>query len=48
MTPFTGPDFNEGLNKFTPPEKPALTSAETADHRYACFHPIKLAAGAGA
>ena len=21
MTPFTGPDFNEGLDKFTPPEK---------------------------
>jgi peptide/nickel transport system ATP-binding protein len=29
-------------------EKPGLTPGETADHRYACFHPIKLAAGAGA
>jgi peptide/nickel transport system ATP-binding protein len=29
-------------------EKPGLESAETASHQYACFHPIKLAAGAGA
>jgi peptide/nickel transport system ATP-binding protein len=26
-------------------EKPGLTPGETANHRYACFHPIKLAAG---
>jgi len=29
-------------------EKPPLASAETSAHQYACFHPIKLAAGAGA
>ncbi|HWZ38532.1 MAG TPA: ABC transporter ATP-binding protein [Bradyrhizobium sp.] len=29
-------------------EKPKLAAAETADHLYACFHPIKLAAGVGA
>ena len=29
-------------------EKPRLERAETAAHQYACFHPIKLAAGAGA
>jgi peptide/nickel transport system ATP-binding protein len=29
-------------------EKPALTPAEAADHRYACFHPIKLAMDVGA
>jgi peptide/nickel transport system ATP-binding protein len=29
-------------------EKPGLTPGETADHRYACFHPIRSAAGAGA
>jgi len=29
-------------------EKPLLASAETASHQYACFHPIKLAAGVGA
>jgi peptide/nickel transport system ATP-binding protein len=29
-------------------EKPRLEHAETAAHRYACFHPIKLAAGANA
>ena len=29
-------------------EKPKLAPAETPDHLYACFHPIKLAAGVGA
>jgi peptide/nickel transport system ATP-binding protein len=29
-------------------EKPPLASAETSAHQYACFHPIRLAAGAGA
>jgi peptide/nickel transport system ATP-binding protein len=29
-------------------EKPRLEPAATAAHQYACFHPIKLAAGAGA
>jgi peptide/nickel transport system ATP-binding protein len=29
-------------------EKPRLERAATAAHQYACFHPIKLAAGAGA
>jgi peptide/nickel transport system ATP-binding protein len=29
-------------------EKPSLVAAETADHQYACFHPIRLAADAGA
>jgi peptide/nickel transport system ATP-binding protein len=29
-------------------DKPPLVSAETPDHRYACFHPIKLEAGVGA
>ena len=29
-------------------EKPQLSSAETPSHQYACFHPIKLAAGVGA
>jgi peptide/nickel transport system ATP-binding protein len=29
-------------------EKPPLEGAETSAHQYACFHPIKLAAGAGA
>ena len=29
-------------------EKPRLDRAETAAHEYACFHPIRLAAGAGA
>jgi len=28
-------------------EKPSLVTAETPDHRYACFHPIKLATGVG-
>ena len=26
-------------------DKPPLTGAETADHQYACFHPIQIAAG---
>jgi peptide/nickel transport system ATP-binding protein len=29
-------------------EKPQLERAETSTHQYACFHPIKLAAGVGA
>ncbi|MEO6839995.1 MAG: ABC transporter ATP-binding protein [Bradyrhizobium sp.] len=29
-------------------EKPLLADAETPDHRYACFHPIGVAAGVGA
>jgi peptide/nickel transport system ATP-binding protein len=29
-------------------EKPSLASAETPAHQYACFHPIRLAAHAGA
>jgi peptide/nickel transport system ATP-binding protein len=29
-------------------EKPRLEHAATAAHQYACFHPIRLAAGAGA
>jgi peptide/nickel transport system ATP-binding protein len=29
-------------------EKPALAEAELADHQYACFHPIAIAAGVGA
>ncbi len=29
-------------------EKPRLEGAATAAHQYACFHPIRLAAGAGA
>jgi peptide/nickel transport system ATP-binding protein len=29
-------------------EKPLLERAETAAHRYACFHPVRLAAAAGA
>jgi peptide/nickel transport system ATP-binding protein len=29
-------------------EKPPLSPAETPAHQYACFHPIRLAAGAGA
>ena len=29
-------------------EKPKLATAETPDHLYACFHPIKLVAGIGA
>jgi peptide/nickel transport system ATP-binding protein len=29
-------------------EKPQLVQAEAADHRFACFHPIKLAAGVDA
>lgn len=29
-------------------EKPALTASRSADHHYACFHPIQLAAGVGA
>jgi peptide/nickel transport system ATP-binding protein len=29
-------------------DKPALTSAQSADHHYACFHPIRTAAGVDA
>jgi peptide/nickel transport system ATP-binding protein len=29
-------------------DKPLLIQAETPDHQYACFHPIKAAAGVGA
>jgi peptide/nickel transport system ATP-binding protein len=29
-------------------EKPRLVASETPDHLYACFHPLKLAAGVGA
>jgi peptide/nickel transport system ATP-binding protein len=29
-------------------EKPVLTASRLADHQYACFHPIRLAAGADA
>jgi peptide/nickel transport system ATP-binding protein len=29
-------------------EKPRLERAQTSAHQYACFHPIRLAAGAGA
>lgn len=29
-------------------EKPALTASRSADHHYACFHPIQLAAGVDA
>jgi peptide/nickel transport system ATP-binding protein len=29
-------------------EKPALAATELADHQYACFHPIAIAAGVGA
>jgi peptide/nickel transport system ATP-binding protein len=29
-------------------EKPSLLAAETLDHEYACFHPIKFSAGVGA
>ncbi|MDO8397446.1 MAG: ABC transporter ATP-binding protein, partial [Bradyrhizobium sp.] len=29
-------------------EKPALTVAESADHRFACFHPIPAPVGVGA
>jgi peptide/nickel transport system ATP-binding protein len=28
-------------------EKPALVDAETVDHKYACFHPLKLSGGIG-
>jgi peptide/nickel transport system ATP-binding protein len=28
-------------------EKPPLADAETVDHKYACFHPLKLSAGIG-
>jgi peptide/nickel transport system ATP-binding protein len=29
-------------------EKPSLTEAESPDHQYACFHPIKVEAGVDA
>jgi peptide/nickel transport system ATP-binding protein len=29
-------------------QKPLLAEAETADHQYACFHPLRTMAGAGA